>query len=122
MARLLIVDDIETNIDLLEQLLEDDFDLIIGRSGKDAVAMAGAEKPDLILMDIAMPEMDGKEAMKIIKADPALSHIPIVAVTSHAMRGDRANMLEAGFDEYLSKPVDDMQLFDTLERLLPEST
>lgn len=120
MIHLLIVDDNETNIDLLEQVLEDDFKLTVARSGKEAVALAMSVQPDLILMDIAMPEMDGTQAMKLIKADPALAQVPIVAVTSHAMRGDRADMLESGFDDYLSKPVDDELLFETIKRLLPE--
>lgn len=120
MIHLLIVDDNETNIDLLEQVLEDDFKLTVARSGKEAVALAMSVQPDLILMDIAMPEMDGTQAMKLIKADTALAQVPIVAVTSHAMRGDRADMLESGFDDYLSKPVDDELLFETIKRLLPE--
>ncbi len=120
MLRVMIVDDIATNVDLLEQLLEENYDLVIGRSGREAVELATSEKPALILMDIAMPEMSGTEAMQAIKANPTLSDIPIVAVTSHAMRGDQATMMEAGFDEYLSKPVDEELLFEVLERLLPK--
>jgi two-component system, cell cycle response regulator DivK len=118
MKKILIVDDVELNVDLLVQLLEDEYDLVTVADGAAAVRMAEQEKPDLILMDISLPIMDGYEATAQIKANPDLAHIHIIALTAHAMSGDEEKALAAGCDGYLAKPLDADLLFDKLEELL----
>lgn len=118
MKKILIVEDNELNTELLVQLLEDDYELITAEDGKQGVDLATSELPDLILMDISLPVMDGYEATKQIKANPSLSHILIIAVTAHAMAGDEEKALAAGCDAYLTKPLDDDLLFEKLEELL----
>ena len=120
MKKILIVDDVEFNLDLLVQLLEDEYELFTAVDGAAAVAMAEQEKPDLILMDISLPVMDGYEATAQIKARPELAHIPIIALTAHAMSGDQEKTLAAGCDGYLAKPLDDDVLFDKLEEVLDD--
>jgi CheY-like chemotaxis protein len=82
------------------------------------LALAAREQPDLILMDMGLPELDGWEATRRIKSDPALRHIPVIALTAHAMAGDRERSLEAGCDEYDTKPFDFARLLAKIERLL----
>ena len=118
--KILIVDDTEWNRDLLVQLLEDDYDLAQAVDGERGVKAAEREKPDLILMDLGMPVMDGWEATRKIKANSALKHIPIIAVTSHAMVGDEIQAREAGCDDYLPKPIDENELMLKIRRLLGE--
>lgn len=118
MSRILIVEDIALNLDLLVQLLEDDHELISAADGAAGVAAAERERPDLILMDMSLPILDGWEATRRIKADPALAAIPIIGLSAHAMSGDRDKALAAGCDEYLTKPVDDKLLAQALERWL----
>ena len=88
MKKILIVEDVEMNRDLLVQLLEDDYELIEAIDGKKGLEAAVREHPDLILLDISLPEMDGWEVTRAIRSDEALKHIPIIAVTAHAMAGD----------------------------------
>jgi two-component system cell cycle response regulator DivK len=88
MKKILIVEDMEINIDLLLQLLEDEYDLLVARNGVEALRIAAEEKPDLILMDMALPVMDGWETTRKIKSDEAIKHIPIIGLSSHAMSGD----------------------------------
>jgi two-component system cell cycle response regulator DivK len=114
MARILIVDDIATNIDLLEQILDEVHEISTAFSGEEALESIQDLRPDLILMDVALPGISGLEATRAIKAMPGLANIPIIAVTSHAMRGDRAKALEAGCDYYLTKPVDEDLLLKTI--------
>ncbi len=118
MKKILIVEDVEFNLDLLVQLLEDDYDLVSAADGAKGVAMAESERPDLILMDMSLPVMSGYEATQAIKSNPALAHIPIIALTAHAMSGDEEKTRAAGCDGYLAKPLDDDLLFETLEELL----
>jgi two-component system cell cycle response regulator DivK len=117
--KILIVDDTEWNRDLLVQLLEDDYDLVQAVNGEEGVEKAQGEKPDLILMDLGMPVMDGWEATRRIKANGELKHIPIIAVTSHAMVGDEVHAREAGCDDYVPKPIDETELLEKMKRLLP---
>ena len=116
--KILIVDDTEWNRDLLVQLLEDDYDLAQAVDGEQGVKAAERERPDLILMDLGMPVMDGWEATRAIKANGALKHIPVIAVTSHAMVGDEITAREAGCDDYLPKPIDENELMLKIKRLL----
>jgi len=118
MKKILIVEDMEINIDLLLQLLEDEYDLLVARNGEEGLRIAAEEKPDLILMDMALPVMDGWETTRKIKSDGAIKHIPIIGLSSHAMSGDAEKAKEAGCDDYLTKPLDDELLFQKLEKFL----
>ena len=115
---ILIVDDTEWNRELLVQLLEEDYTILQAVDGADGVRMTEENKPDLILMDLGMPVMDGWDATKKIKANDALKHIPVIAVTSHAMVGDEIDARKAGCDDYLSKPIDDEALIKKIKRLI----
>jgi CheY-like chemotaxis protein len=109
--RVLVVEDQEFNRDLLVQILEEDaYTVLVSVDGADAIARAERERPDLILMDFGMPVMDGWEATRRIKAHPALRHIPIIAITSHAMVGDEQRAREAGCDDYMAKPIHEDEL------------
>jgi len=114
MKKILIVEDAELNVDLLSQLLEDDFALVVARDGAQGVALAEQERPDLILMDMSLPIMDGWEATRQIRANAALGAIPIIGLSAHAMSGDAERAIEAGCNDYLTKPVDDALLFEKI--------
>jgi CheY-like chemotaxis protein len=115
---ILVVDDTDWNRDLLVQLLEEDYTILQAVDGADGVRMAEERKPDLILMDLGMPIMDGWEATRTIKANDALKNIPIIAVTSHAMVGDEIEARKAGCDDYLSKPIDEEALMEKIKRFV----
>ena len=121
MKKILIVEDVELNVDLLVQLLEDDYELITAGDGAAGVALAEGEQPDLILMDMSLPVIDGWEAARRIKSNPDLAHIPIVGLSAHAMSGDVEKALAAGCDDYLTKPLNETLLFEKLDRLLTEN-
>jgi two-component system cell cycle response regulator DivK len=116
--KILVVDDTDWNRDLIVQLLEEEYTILEAVNGEEAVAKAELEKPDLILMDLGMPVMDGWEATRRIKANDELKHIPIIAVTSHAMVGDEVQAREAGCDDYLPKPIDENELLRKIKQLL----
>jgi CheY-like chemotaxis protein len=116
--KILVVDDTEWNRDLIVQLLEDEYDMVEAVDGEEGVKKAEQEKPDLILMDLGMPVMDGWEATRKIKANGALKSIPIIAVTSHAMVGDEISAREAGCDDYLPKPIDETELLRKIKRFI----
>ena len=116
--KILVVDDTDWNRDLLVQLLEDEYDIVQAVDGQDGVAKTEQEKPDLILMDLGMPVMDGWEATRRIKGNDELKLIPIIAVTSHAMVGDEIHAREAGCDDYLPKPIDENELMIKIRRFL----
>ena len=118
MKKILIIEDMEINIDLLVQILEDDYELVIARNGAEGLKKATEEKPDLILMDMALPVMDGWETTRKIKSDEAIKHIPVIGISSHAMSGDAERAKEAGCDDYLTKPLDDELLFQLLAKYL----
>ena len=120
MKKILIVEDVELNIDLLVQLLEDDYSLLVANDGAAGIEKASKERPDLILMDMSLPVVDGWEATRRIKANAELEHIPIIALTAHAMQGDEERALACGCDEYLSKPIDEDLLFEKVRNLLIE--
>jgi CheY-like chemotaxis protein len=121
MKRILIVEDIEFNLDLLVQLLEDNYEVLTAADGAAGITSAEREHPDLIIMDLSLPVLDGWEATRRIKADPVLQHIPIIALSSHAMRGDEEKARQAGCDDYLSKPLNEDLLFEKLAHFLGES-
>jgi len=118
MKKILIVEDVELNVDLLTQLLEDDFSLVVAGDGEQGVTLAGQERPDLILMDMSLPVIDGWEATRRVKADAALRHIPIIGLSAHAMSGDADRALAAGCDDYMTKPVDEDLLLEKVKGLL----
>ena len=118
--RVLIVEDVEFNRDLLVQLLEEDYEIITANDGGASLELAARERPDLILMDLSLPVVDGLEATRRIKTDESLKSIPIIAVTAHAMQGDREEALAAGCDDYLSKPIDEDILFEKLAQYLKD--
>ena len=104
---ILIVDDEPKNIKLFGDLLQKfGYTIIVATDGKQGVELAKARKPDLILMDIMMPNMDGLEATRILKADATTNSTPVIALTSYAMAGDKERILQAGCDQYITKPVD----------------
>ena len=107
-ARVLVVEDNDMNMQLVEYLLEEGgYQIVKAASGEDALSIArGGEPVDLILMDIHLPGIDGLSVIREMKADPQTGAIPILALTAHAMRGDRDRFLEAGCDGYISKPID----------------
>jgi CheY-like chemotaxis protein len=116
MKTILIVEDIELNIDLLTQLLEDDYHLIVARDGAAGVAFAEQNHPDLILMDISLPVMDGYEAVRSIRK--TFESLPIIGLSAHAMQGDAERARAAGCTDYLTKPVDEDLLFKKLNQYL----
>lgn len=118
MKKILIVEDVELNVDLLVQLLEDEYELVTAPDGASGVKLAEQEQPDLILMDMSLPVMDGWEATRRIKANDSLSHIPIIALTAHAMGSDEEKARSAGCDDFMTKPLDDDLLFDKLDHFL----
>ncbi len=116
MKTILIVEDVELNIDLLVQILEEYYALVVARDGAQGVTMAEECKPDLVLMDIAMPVMDGYEATRRIrKTFPTL---PIIGLSSHAMSGDSDKAIAAGCTDYMTKPVDEDLLLSKLKEYL----
>ena len=121
MKRILIIEDVDFNRDLLIQLLEENYSLLIATDGAAGIAMAGSEHPDLIIMDLSLPIVDGWTATRRIKADPLLHDIPILALSSHAMRGDEEKARQCGCDDYLSKPLDEDRLFEKVQQLLKKS-
>lgn len=116
MKTILIVEDTELNIDLLTQLLEDDYNLLVAKDGANGVSMAFEHKPDLILMDISLPVLDGYEATRRIRE--TLAKTPIIGLSAHAMDSQIIKAQDAGCSDYLTKPVDEDKLFDLLKKHL----
>ena len=118
-ARVLIVEDNPLNLKLVRDvLLNAGFDVIEARTGEDGVARAQDSRPDVILMDLQLPGVDGTQALRLIKADPATAAIPVVALTAFAMSEDRDRALRNGFDGYLSKPISVRDLPHQIAELL----
>jgi two-component system cell cycle response regulator DivK len=120
-TRVLVVEDNSLNLKLLRDVLRyAGFDVVEARSGEDGVKRAMEFRPDLILMDLQLPGIDGTQAMRMIKASPSGSHVPVVALTAFAMSEDRERALRNGFDGYLSKPISIRDLPRQLTEFLPK--
>ena len=124
MPRILLVEDNEMNRDMLSRrLVRNGYEVITAMDGKQGVKMALSERPDLILMDMSLPVIDGWEATRRIKANDATRHIPVIALTAHAMSGDREKAMEVGCDDYDTKPVELPRLLGKIAALLePKAT
>ncbi len=121
MAKILFVEDEPDIRDLVLMALEDGHSVVAAETAEEGLRRATADAPDLILMDVALGEMDGWEATLLIKARPTTKDIPVIALTAHAMSGDRERYLAAGFDGYVAKPIYDEQvLLEAIERLLEQ--
>ena len=119
MTTIAVVEDNPDNRLLLRALLGERYDLVEFDNGLDALAGLRASRPDLVLLDISLPGMDGNEILSRIRADERLRPLPVIALTAHAMAGDREKFLAAGFDEYITKPiVDETRLIAAIERRL----
>jgi len=119
MSKILIVEDNEMNRDMLSRrLIRKGFDVIMAEDGQKGVEMSKSDNPDLILMDLSLPIMDGWEATSTIKADPETNSIPIIVLTAHAMAGDREKALDAGADEYDTKPIEFKRLLGKIKDFL----
>ena len=119
MPKILLVEDQEMNRDMLSRrLIKRGYEVIIAVDGAEGLEKARAESPELILMDMSLPVMDGWEATRQLKADESMRSIPVVALTAHAMSTDREKAFEAGCDAYETKPVELPKLLETIERLL----
>lgn len=119
MAKILLVEDNEMNRDMLSRrLVKKGYELVMAMDGEQAIELAQTEVPDLILMDISLPGVDGWEATRRLKAKPETQAIPIIALTAHAMAGDREKCLEAGCDDYDTKPVEFPRLLEKIQRFL----
>jgi two-component system, cell cycle response regulator DivK len=122
MSKILLVEDNEMNRDMLSRrLTRRGYEVLIAVDGATGVSMAMAEKPDLILMDMSLPIMDGWEATRKIKANPTTRSIPTIALTAHAMAGDREKALEAGCDDYDTKPIELSRLLEKIATFLEPS-
>lgn len=119
MKKVAVVEDNPDNRLLVRTLLEDTYAVNEYEDGRGALQGLAADKPDVVLLDISLPEMDGTELLQRIRADTALHNLPVIALTAHAMAGDREKFLAAGFDDYLTKPiVDEAELLEAIARLL----
>jgi CheY-like chemotaxis protein len=119
MAKILLVEDNEMNRDMLSRrLLRQGFEVVMAVDGGQAVIMAESERPDLILMDMSLPVIDGWEATRRVKAADRTAHIPVIALTAHAMSGDREKALNAGCDDYDTKPIEMPRLLEKIDALL----
>ena len=120
MQRILLVEDNELNRDMLaRRLARAGFEVLLALDGQEGVDAARRERPDLVLMDMSLPCLDGWAATRVLKADPRTSSIPVIALTAHAMMGDREKAIEAGCDEFATKPVDMRLLLESIEKFLP---
>ncbi|MDA3823949.1 MAG: response regulator [Bacteroidales bacterium] len=114
----LVVEDNPDNMIAVKALLSENYTVIEAVNGKEGIELAGKHKPDLILMDIALPEMDGIEAYKIIRKNTDLLHVPVIALTASAMTSDRESILSHGFDAYIAKPIDEHTFFRVIKEIL----
>ena len=121
MMKILLVEDNEMNLDMLSRrLARHGYEVVAAQDGAAGVAKAVSERPHLILMDMSLPVLDGWEATRRLKADPATSRIPIIALTAHAMAEDKEKAMGAGCDDYDTKPIDLARLLEKIKKLLPD--
>lgn len=119
--RVLLVEDNYDNFEMVRFLLERaDYTVLGARTGREAVTAAQELKPDVILMDLSLPEMDGWEAAREIKNDPEITGIPLIALTAHTLPGDRQKAMDVGFDNYISKPINVPVFYDIVSEILKE--
>ncbi len=120
MSKILLVEDNEMNRDMLSRrLARNGFDVIMAVNGQEGVELAASQTPDLILMDMSLPVLDGWDATRRLKADPATAGIPVIALTAHAMESDREKALAAGCDDFDTKPIELPRLLEKMKALLP---
>jgi CheY-like chemotaxis protein len=121
MPKILLVEDNEMNRDMLSRrLLRNNFEVVMAVNGQEGVDMAKSERPDIILMDMSLPVMDGWEATRTIKADESTRAIPVIALTAHAMESDREQAMQAGCDDFDTKPIELPRLLGKINALLPK--
>lgn len=119
MKNIALIEDNPDNRLLVQAMFGDTYRIAEYCNGREGLAGLQAERPDLVLLDISLPEMDGLEVLRNVRNDPAMAGLPVIALTAHAMQGDRERFLAAGFDECVTKPIlDDAALAATIERLL----
>ncbi|MDE5086533.1 MAG: response regulator [Trichodesmium sp. St15_bin1_1] len=122
MVKILLVEDNEMNRDMLSRrLVRKKFEVVIAVDGVEGVEMSISEAPNIIIMDMSLPELDGWEATRRIKANPQTKSIPVIAMTAHAMTGDREKCLQAGCDDYDTKPVELSRLLDKIKNLISKN-
>jgi CheY-like chemotaxis protein len=122
MVKILLVEDNEMNRDMLSRrLVRKKFEVVIAVDGVEGVEMSISEAPNIIIMDMSLPELDGWEATRRIKANPETKSIPVIAMTAHAMTGDREKCLQAGCDDYDTKPVELSRLLDKIKNLISKN-
>jgi CheY-like chemotaxis protein len=120
MASIAVVDDNSDNRLIIRTILEDQYEIVEYSSGLEAIEGFRKNRPDVVILDISLPEMDGTEILRRIRTDTQLTDLPVIALTAHAMVGDREKYLSAGFNDYVAKPILDMSvLFSTIQRWLP---
>jgi two-component system cell cycle response regulator DivK len=121
MPKILIVEDNELSRDMLSRRLRrKGFEVLVATDGQEGIAMAQRELPDLVLMDLSLPDLDGWEATRRLKKDLKTQHIPVIALTAHAMSGDREKAIDAGCDEYDTKPIDLRRLLSKMVRFVED--
>ena len=120
MRKIAVVDDNSDNRLIIRTILEDQYEIIEFSTGLDAIEGFKNNRPDVVILDISLPEMDGTEILRRIREDAGLQDLPVIALTAHAMVGDREKYLAAGFNDYIAKPILDMGvLFSTIKRWIP---
>ena len=123
MAKILLVEDNEMNRDMLSRrLIRNGFEVVMAVNGQEGIDMTASERPDLVLMDMSLPVMDGWEATRTLKSAPTTKVLPIIALTAHAMSTDREKAMEAGCDDYDTKPIELTRLIAKMEALLARSS
>lgn len=122
MPKVLLVEDNEMNRDMLSRrLIRNGYDVVIAVNGQEGLDMATGEKPDLILMDMSLPVLDGWEATRRLKADPATASIPVIALTAHAMESDKEKALAAGCDDFDTKPIELPRLLEKMKAFVSDA-
>ena len=118
MKKILIIEDIEWNRDLLAQILEEDYEVVEAEDGAQGLEVAKQERPDLIIMDISLPEINGWDLAPMIRQTEGIAEVPIISATAHAMAGDEQRCREVGCNDYVSKPIDEDELMEKIAALI----